>query len=103
MLDPSRRRDAGNDAELEAPAIEGTPEGRAFVEELNRRHWQAWLDDKVPALGNVTPRQAATTPLGRERLEALLSEFAWRQDASPGNLMRVDVDWIRRQLGLRRD
>ncbi|NTU64061.1 MAG: hypothetical protein HGB05_11850 [Chloroflexi bacterium] len=51
-------------------------------------------------LGNITPRQAAKTPLGRERLEALLAEFSWRQEASPNNLIRVDIDWIRRELGL---
>jgi len=101
MLDPSRQRDA-NDTGPEPPSIESTPEGRAFLEEANRRHWETWLDDKVPALGNLTPRQAARTPLGRERLEALLAEFAWRQDAHPNNLMKVDVDWIRRQLGLPR-
>jgi hypothetical protein len=99
MLDPSRLRDA-DDAGPELPAIENTPEGRAFLEEANRRHWETWLDDKVPALGNLTPRKAAKTPLGRERLEALLAEFAWRQDASPNNVIKVDVDWIRSQLGL---
>jgi len=99
MLDPSRLRDA-DDAAPGLPSLESTPEGRAFLEDANRRHWETWLDDKVPALGNLTPRQAAKTPLGRERLEALLAEFAWRQDASPTNLIKVDVGWIRGQLGL---
>jgi hypothetical protein len=101
MLDPSRLRDV-DDAGPELPSLENTPEGRAFLEDANRRHWETWLDDKVPALGNLTPRQAAKTPLGRERLEALLAEFAWRQDASPTNLIKMDVGWIRRQLGLPR-
>lgn len=103
MLDPSRRHDPDEAAQPEAPSIASTPEGRAFLDEMNRRHWQAWLDEKVPALGNVTPRRAAKTPLGRERLEALLAEFSWRQDASPRNLISVDVDWIRRELGLMRE
>ena len=42
---------------------------------MSRRHWEAWLDTRVPALGNKTPRQAARTASGRERLEALLAEF----------------------------
>jgi hypothetical protein len=40
-----------------------------------REQWEAWLDMRVPALGNKTPRQAARTAPGRERLEALLAEF----------------------------
>lgn len=100
LLDPSGRDEPDRLEEPEAPPIVNTPEGRAYVEEMNRRHWEAWLDEKVPALGNITPRHAAKTPLGRERLEALLTEFSWRQEASPGNLMHVDIEWIRRELGL---
>jgi len=76
------------------------PVGRAYIAELNRRHWEGWLDGKFPVLGDITPRQAAKTSLGRERLEALLCEYAWRQDASPANQITVDVEWIRRQLRL---
>ena len=35
------------------------------------------IDTRVPALDNLTPRQAAGTWEGRERLEALLADFAW--------------------------
>ncbi len=100
LLDPSRRDEPDGLEAPEASPIRSTPEGRAYVEEMNRRHWEGWLDGKVPALGNITPRQAAKTPLGRERLEALLAEFSWRQAASPNNLIRVDIDWIRRELNL---
>ena len=55
---------------------ERTPEIQALKAELMRRHWDAWIDTKVPALGNRTPRQSAKTAKGRERLEALLSDFA---------------------------
>ena len=100
LLDPSRRDDPVELAEPGAPAVGSTPEGRVYIEELNRRHWQAWIDQTVPALGNLTPRAAAKTALGRERLDALLAEFSWRQEASPKNLINVDVEWIRRELGL---
>jgi hypothetical protein len=29
-----------------------------------------------------------------------MTEFSWRQQARPDNLFTVDVDWIRRVLGL---
>ena len=70
-----------------------------MVRQYADQHWEAWLNEKVPALGNQTPRQAARTPLGRERLEALLAEYAWRDAAVP-NVLRTDVDALRRKLGL---
>ena len=100
LLDPARRDAIETRDDDAGDAFAATPEGRAYLAEMNRRHWEAWLDDRVPALGNITPRQAARTPLGRERIEALLTEFAWRQDASPHTQIRVDTAWIRRQLGL---
>jgi hypothetical protein len=45
--------------------------------EYLRKHWEAWVDTKVPALGNRTARQAATSSRGRERLEALLTGGDW--------------------------
>jgi hypothetical protein len=52
-----------------------SPELEAIEAELARKHWDAWVDTKVPALGNKTPRQAARSAAGRERLEALLSGY----------------------------
>ena len=46
-----------------------------------RQHWENWLDERLPALNNQTPRQAARTAAGRKRLEALLAEFEWRGGA----------------------
>ena len=75
LIDPARRSRGERRDDDGAGAFTATPEGRAAIEELNRRHWRAWLDEKIPALGKVTPRQAAKSTLGRERLEALLAEF----------------------------
>jgi hypothetical protein len=82
-------------------ALHARPEVRAMMREMNERHWAAWLDDKVPALGNVTPREAAKSRQGRERLEALLAEFAWRAKEMPPE-QRPDVAGLRKSLGLDR-
>ena len=68
-------------------------------EEMTRRHWREWLDTRVPALANKTPRQAARTPGGRERLEALLAQFERDVENSP---LRdaTHVAAIRETLGL---
>lgn len=78
---------------------EPTPEIQALEAELMQRHWDAWIDTKLPALGNRTPRQAAKTTKGRERLEALLTDFA-RSAEQTSSGFRPDLHDLRRRLGL---
>ena len=78
---------------------ERTPEIQALEAELMKRHWDAWIDTKVPALGNRTPRQAAKTAKGRERLEALLSDYA-RSAEQRSSVFQPDLADLRRRLGL---
>ena len=96
-----RRASGGETAEpmTFASEPERTPEIQALEAELMQRHWDAWIDTKVPALGNRTPRQAAKTPKGRERLEALLSDFA-RSAEQRSSSFEPDLGDLRRRLGL---
>lgn len=74
-----------------APADSPRPaELQAIEAELARKHWDAWLDTKVPALGNRTPRQAAKTSSGRERLEALLADYS-QKSLSGRNAFEPDI------------
>lgn len=66
---------------------------------MTRRHWMAWLDERVPALANKTPRQAARTAKGRERLLALLGGFDQRAE-SESAATREALHEVRRQLGI---
>ena len=75
------------------------PELEAIEAELARKHWDAWLDTKVPALGNRTPRQAAKTASGRERLEALLADYS-QKSVSGRNAFEPDIGTLKRKLGL---
>jgi hypothetical protein len=75
------------------------PEFAAIEAEMTAQHWKKWLDEPVPALGNKTPRQAARSARGRERLEALFAEFQWRSEKQPAHV-RVDVAALRQALGL---
>jgi hypothetical protein len=87
-------------AEVAATAAGVTaPELQALNDEVTRRHWISWLDERVPALGNKTPRQAARTAKGRERLEALLGGFNQRAE-SDSESTREALREVRRQLGL---
>lgn len=76
-----------------------SPELEAIETGLARKHWDAWLDTKVPALGNRTPRQAARTASGRERLEALLADYS-QKSVSSRNAFGPDIGMLKRKLGL---
>ncbi len=71
----------------------------AIRTEVLAKHWDEWVDVPLPALDGKTPRQAAKSALGRERLEALFAEFTWRNETQPTHL-RVDVATLRQKLKL---
>jgi hypothetical protein len=78
---------------------ERTPEIQTLEAALMEKHWDAWIDTKVPALGSRTPRQAAKTAKGRERLEALLSDFSRSADQR-SSVFQPALGDLRRRLGL---
>jgi hypothetical protein len=51
------------------------PEIRAAIESHFARYEDEWLDTPIPALGDLTPREAAADPIGREELVRLLATF----------------------------
>jgi len=93
------RHGAGAAEVVTTPEIERTPEIEALEADWSRKHWDAWIDTKVPALGNRTPRQAAKTARGRERLEALLSDYERSAERSRSAFV-PDIAELRRILGL---
>jgi hypothetical protein len=66
------RRDRRREQQSEFAA---QPEVQAALNETIRKHYRAWVDDRIPALGNRTPRQAVLDPDGREAVEALVSQI----------------------------
>ena len=75
------------------------PEAAAAMEEVMRRFEATWVDESIPALGGLTPRQALADPKARPELEALLDDMAWQhRRAAGGGLM--DPARIRGLLGL---
>jgi hypothetical protein len=76
-----------------------SPGLQAIEAELAPKHWDAWLDTKVPALGNKTPRQAAKSAAGRERLEALLASYGENR-VGRRNALEPDVPALKQKLGM---
>ncbi len=64
-----------------------------------RQHEDRWLSDRIPALGGLTPRQAAADPAARDELIALLDDFEW-QDRQAPQPFSMDLDRLRTELGL---
>ena len=89
-LHEALERRAEHPDEGEAPdEIDTPPELQAISDEATRRHWREWVDVRVPVLGHKTPRQAAKSVAGRERLEALLGEFERRAANHQPSTIRV--------------
>jgi hypothetical protein len=91
-----RRDESSNQISL----AEMSPEFRVQMEETARQHWIAWMDLPVPALNNMTPREASKTEEGRDLLESLLLFYESHDDESGENLMRPDMPALRRELGM---
>jgi hypothetical protein len=69
---------------------------------LEERMLRQWIDDSIPALGGMTPREAAKTPEGRRQLMALLDYIEDQQarvPPSPG-MFTPDYRKVVQMLGL---
>ncbi len=64
--------------------------------------WESqWLDEKVPALNNRTPRQAAKREDDARRLEAMLRQMEYDADIlSHTGGHGIDTEWLRQQLDM---
>lgn len=96
QLSPEEREKARRENE----EFNARPEVReALLKEKERYYCEEWPRVKVPALGHVTPLQAAKTERGRRKLIDLLDEFDRRLEADPSQ-PRIDFGKLRRLLGL---
>ena len=73
-----------------------------LMERMLSDHWEGWVDDKIPALGGLTPREAVKTSDGRESVEALLqsAEEDGPSDEFSREVTLKAVGRVRQRLGL---
>jgi hypothetical protein len=76
------------------------PEVQEQLHIMAQEHWKNWFNVEIPALKNQTPREAAKTKEGRERLEALLLEYESNDLQKKDNLFKADIPYLRKELGL---
>jgi len=81
--------------------LNARPEVQAALRKyLEKHYFEKWPLKKVPALGNLTPLQAAKSEKGREKLTALLDYYDRMQEGEPATQPRIDINRLRRMLGL---
>lgn len=79
------------------------PEVGAVLDEVMRDFERRWVDERIPALGGKTPREALRDPAGRREVLAVLDDMAWqrrRDGKRAGGGAGMDPDRIRALLGL---
>jgi hypothetical protein len=74
MLGELSQQRFGPGTPAEQDALMQNPEVRRQVAEVIKKHWEGWVDTKIPALGDRTPRRMVKTKEGREAVEALLAD-----------------------------
>ena len=91
-------------AERLSPKPSGlSPEGeRALVRQGLDDHYRRVLDQPVPALGGKSPRDAAKTPKGREKVAAWLKLLENHSAKRPAGdpIGGYDFGWMWRELGV---
>jgi hypothetical protein len=98
-IDEALDEERGKGSAAEPIDVTAHPELARAMEEFIRRAEQNWVDESIPALGGLTPREAAADRAARPELEALLDDMAWqRRQAGGGGLM--DPSRVRALLGI---
>ena len=77
-------------------------EERSIIHDSMDRHYRAQLDQPIPALGNMSPRKAAKSKKGREKVVAWLKRLE-NQNAGQDTdhpMASYDATWIWDELGV---
>jgi hypothetical protein len=77
-------------------------ERQALEKEMSERYTAQWPDAPIPALDDLSPRQAVATPEGRAKVLRLLKSMEYLEDGrrESGQPVMMDVARLRRELGL---
>jgi hypothetical protein len=74
-----------------------------FYEKFMREHMTNWLDEKIPALDNRTPRECVKINEGKEKVIDLLKSFENIEEKKKRNgELYCDFTWVWQALGLER-
>ncbi|MBN1223810.1 MAG: SEC-C domain-containing protein [Candidatus Aminicenantes bacterium] len=81
--------------------LNAIPEVReAIKKQLEHHYFNEWPNTKLPALGGLTPLQAVKRKNERFKVVALLEDFERFQNSPAKNMPKINLDKLRRLLGL---
>ncbi len=81
--------------------IEESLEFQNFMDQYLENHWENWINDKVPALGNITPKEAMKKESTKRKLILLLEEFERNDEHVDPIIKQLKyINLVRRELGL---
>lgn len=89
--------EGSEDAGISRPNVDTAPEVIEQLRQFREQHLRGWIDDRIPALGGLSPREAARTPRARPALELLLKELEQMEARLPA-AERIDTGWLRETL-----
>lgn len=72
-----------------------------MMKAIAQQHWDSWFDLPVPALNDMTPREASKTSEGRDLLESLLLYYESHDDDSSDDPFKPNIPALRRELSLK--
>lgn len=101
MLKEGKRPKPNPDRDRKQRDLMADPAVRSAVKRQFEAHYGTWADEKLPVLGGQTPRRVVKTADGRAKVEVLLDnaeEGALLSDPT----LRLDLDFVREQLGIPR-
>ena len=74
---------------------------RELLQKMHKRHYTIFLDDKIPALDNMTPRAAAADPQMRPRLIELMKQhLKGIEKQNKDRELGLNIDWVLDELSL---
>jgi hypothetical protein len=73
---------------------------KGMLRDVKERYMTEWLDEKIPALGGLTPKEATKSGPGQRALDLLLREMEYAESTLPPD-ERFDVRRLRTSLGFR--
>lgn len=85
--------------------VDKPPDARSqqdLIAETRRKNLEHFLDDSIPWLDGLTPRQAAIRPEMRPRLVSLMKKHVrWHDEWARENRRETDdINWVLKELGL---
>ena len=86
------------DDRLPAPKPNVTPEMIRMFEQIQRDYTRKWLDESIPMLAGLTPRQACKTADGRRQVERLVRTMP--DMGYPGGTIPAPRADLLRELGI---